>query len=197
MIGLSKVLAFVAVVVSIPVAAHTTSLGFVPGSLVGTVTFWTGSYEHGGLVANEGSVTLTGVSVVYNNTQAFNIAPVTVKPIGLVDGTNNFFWGPSSGGVYPFPLNTDPNLFGGVVHWQGVTFTGLSAGTYTFGCGTTCGVTQQWDSLNGNGDVVKLTLSAGDVGGGVPEPAMWTMMLAGFGLVGTAMRRRHQYTLAA
>jgi hypothetical protein len=30
------------------------------------------------------------------------------------------------------------------------------------------------------------------VGGGVPEPAAWAMMLAGFGMVGAAMRRRSQ-----
>ena len=30
----------------------------------------------------------------------------------------------------------------------------------------------------------------GSVGGGVPEPASWALMIAGFGLVGSAMRRR-------
>jgi hypothetical protein len=34
------------------------------------------------------------------------------------------------------------------------------------------------------------------VGGGVPEPATWAMMIAGFGLVGAAMRRK-QAALAA
>ena len=32
--------------------------------------------------------------------------------------------------------------------------------------------------------------SAGGFTGGVPEPASWAMMLGGFGLVGSAMRRR-------
>jgi hypothetical protein len=36
-------------------------------------------------------------------------------------------------------------------------------------------------------DNVKLTVDAG-----VPEPAAWAMMLAGFGLVGAAMRRREK-----
>ena len=31
-----------------------------------------------------------------------------------------------------------------------------------------------------------------DLAGGVPEPAAWALMLAGFGLVGGAMRRRQQ-----
>ena len=32
--------------------------------------------------------------------------------------------------------------------------------------------------------------------GGVPEPAAWAMMLAGFGLVGSAMRRRAKVAVA-
>lgn len=171
--------------------AHTTSIGYVPGSTAGTVTFWTGSYSHGGVPNNEGLVRLQGVSNGYDQTVAFNIAPVGTKPVGLIDGTNNFFWGnfDATAGRYPFPLSTDPVLFGGVVWWQGVTFTGLSAGDYLFGCGNTCGVTAQWASLNGSGDVVPLTLNAGDVGG-VPEPATWAFMLSGFGLLGGAARLR-------
>ncbi len=51
---------------------------------------------------------------------------------------------------------------------------------------------------NGGGDVsaaignlfpTQLTVSVG-AAGAVPEPAMWAMMLAGFGLIGGAMRRR-------
>ncbi|MEY4890984.1 MAG: hypothetical protein RIQ75_2114 [Pseudomonadota bacterium] len=36
---------------------------------------------------------------------------------------------------------------------------------------------------------------AGAAAGGVPEPAAWAMMLAGFGLVGGAMRRREKTTV--
>jgi hypothetical protein len=172
--------------------AHTTSIGYTPGSTAGTVTFWTGSYEHGGAPSNEGVVALNGVSVVFSDTAAFDIGPVSTKPGGLVDGTNNFFWGDfdSSLGRYPFPLSTDPDLFGGIRYWQGVTFTGLTAGTYDFGCGSTCGTTAQWESLNGAGDIVRVTLTGDDVSGGVPEPASWALMIAGFAMVGSAMRRR-------
>src|SRR6266850_7872367 len=77
--------------------AHTTSIGFVPGVNPGEVTFYTGSYSHGGTPVNEGSLTLTGVSLSFGpTTVAFDIAPVGTKPSGLVDGTNNFFWGISS-----------------------------------------------------------------------------------------------------
>lgn len=171
--------------------AHTTSIGYVPGATTGSVTFWTGSYSHGGVPNNEGMVRLQGVTNGYDQMASFNIAPTNVKPTGLNDGTNNFFWGnfDSSIGRYPFPLSVDPVLFGGVVWWQGVTFTGLSAGDYDFGCGNTCGTTQQWASLNGSGDLVRLTLTGGDVGK-VPEPATWAMMLGGFGLLGGAVRSR-------
>jgi hypothetical protein len=33
-------------------------------------------------------------------------------------------------------------------------------------------------------------------GNGVPEPAAWAMMLAGFGLVGSAMRRRQKVAVS-
>lgn len=165
-------------------AAHTTSLGYVPGTTAGSVTIWTGSYAHGGTVVNEGTATLTGVSVTYNQSVPFNIPPVQVRPAGLVNGVNNFFWGPAVGGVYPFPVSVDPVLFGGVVWWQGVTFTGLAAGTYRFTCGAQCGTTQQWASLNGAGDTITITLTAGNIGGGgvaaqeIPTLSEWGLIIA-------------------
>jgi hypothetical protein len=35
------------------------------------------------------------------------------------------------------------------------------------------------------------------MGGGIPEPAVWAMMIAGFGMVGAALRRRTSAALAA
>lgn len=178
--------------------AHTTSLGYVPGANPGEVTFWTGSYNHGGTPVNEGTATLTGVDVVYNQVVNFNIAPVNAKPAGLVDGTNNFFWGPFP---YPFPVNTDPVLFGGVVWWQGVTFTGLSPGTYDFTCGGTCGTTAQWVSLTaagGSGGTVRITLTAGSIGGGtvgaIPTLSQWAMWVMAFllGLWGMVMLHKRK-----
>ena len=182
-------------------AAHTTSLGYVPGTTAGSVTFWTGSYSHGGTPVNEGTATLTGVSVNYIQVVNFNVPPVGTKPAGLVDGTNNFFWGPLVGSSYPFPVSVDPVLFGGVIWWQGVTFTGLVPGTYTFTCGNNCGVTQQWQSLNtGAGETVTVNLTGSVIGGGggpaadIPTVSEWglilsALMLLAMGLVTLRFRR--------
>jgi hypothetical protein len=40
------------------------------------------------------------------------------------------------------------------------------------------------------GDTVIATEGAARVDPGVPEPASWAMLIAGFGLTGAAMRRR-------
>ncbi|WP_445193887.1 PEPxxWA-CTERM sorting domain-containing protein [Sphingomonas sp. Tas61C01] len=172
-------------------SAHTSSLGYVPGMTNGSVIFWTGSYEHGGGVSNEGTFTLQGITdPTYMAVVNANVAPTTVRPGGLIDGTNNFFWAEDGSGGYTFPSSIDPVIFGlGISHWQGISFSGLTAGDYSFTCGLTCGTTQQWETLTSG--AVRITLTSGDIGGGiVPEPATWAMMLLGFGAIGVTMRRR-------
>jgi hypothetical protein len=44
--------------------------------------------------------------------------------------------------------------------------------------------------VHADGDGLVTTFSVGPITGAVPEPASWAMMLAGFGLLGGAMRRR-------
>lgn len=169
------------------VAAHTTSIGYVPGSSAGSITLWTGSYDHGGTPVNEGMGTLTGITdTSYTASLPFNILPVHSKPTGLVDGTNNFYWAYDGS----FPVSADPGISGGVVWWQGVTFTGLTAGDYSFTCGNTCGVTQQWETY-GSGAII-LSLTTGDIGTGtVPEPGVLSLFGLGLALIGfTGWRRR-------
>ena len=43
-------------------------------------------------------------------------------------------------------------------------------------------------------DVDYIQVLPGSIGGAVPEPASWALMIAGFGLVGTTMRRRSPAT---
>ncbi len=43
-------------------------------------------------------------------------------------------------------------------------------------------------------DVDYVQVLPGSIGGAVPEPATWAMLIAGFGLVGTGMRRRSAIT---
>ena len=126
--------------------AHTTSIGFVPGANNGEVTFWTGSYHSGGV--NEGTLTLAGANgtVFAPVTVAFNIGVTSTKPTGLVDGTNNFYWGGSFSNT-SFPKTTQNALVEELRIWQGVTFSGLNPGDYSFTCGSTltglhkCGLT--------------------------------------------------------
>lgn len=190
--SLSLAAAAAVAILSTAAHAHTSSLGYEPGSNAGEVIFWAGSYEHGGSVLNEGTFTLTGIDTIYNAVVNANIAPTSVKPSGLVDGTNNFFWAEDGFGGYTFPVNTDPIIFGlGISHWQGISFSGLAPGTYSFTCGLTCGTTQQWESLSGG--AVQVTLTGRDIGNGaVPEPSTWATVILGFGAIGALLRRRRK-----
>ena len=106
------------------VLSHTNSIGYVGGGN-GAVTFWYGNW-HPGTTFNEGTLSLQGI----NGT---NFSPSTVNwtliqqtmPDGLIPGTNYF----TSNGTALVPY--DPNVQTSY-SWQGVTFTGLSAGDYQF-----------------------------------------------------------------
>jgi len=106
------------------VLAHTNSIGYVGGGN-GSVTFWYGNW-HPGTTFNEGTLTLQGI----NGT---NFSPTTVNwsllsgtmPNGLIPGTNYF----TSNGTTLVPY--DPSIQTSYT-WQGVSFTGLSAGDYRF-----------------------------------------------------------------
>jgi hypothetical protein len=115
-----------------PTAAlsHTNSIGYV-GDGSGGVTFWYGSW-HSGTTFNEGELKLEGA----NGT---TFTPVITQftllenstPAGLIPGTNYF----QSDGTTLQPYADGANGVGGwsaSYTWQGVTFTGLAAGDYTF-----------------------------------------------------------------
>jgi hypothetical protein len=73
---------------------------------------------------------------------------------------------------------------------NGGNFIGLRAVT---GTGTFYGFAYSTDNiLNSIGfeNVADTAITATTAAGAVPEPASWALMIAGFGLVGGAMRRR-------
>ena len=82
--------------------------------------------------------------------------------------------------AYTQPVLADPTL---VVDLLGYNLTGLSH-TIRFTNSS------QWTFAS------EISFFGGIVSGGVPEPATWAMMLVGFGLMGTALRRRSATRLA-
>lgn len=77
-----------------------------------------------------------------------------------------------------------PTYFG--VSWNDVSYSRLSlllgAGTYALSVSGDCAA----GCPSGFG----VRLDSASIAGAVPEPAAWAMLIAGFGLVGAAMRRR-------
>lgn len=67
----------------------------------------------------------------------------------------------------------------------------LAAGTTTTGAAETHDSGVSWaPGYEGIGGVAVTLYGTGNVGPGIPEPATWALMLAGFGAVGVALRRR-------
>jgi hypothetical protein len=109
-----------------PTAAlsHTNSIGYVGGGN-GAVTFWYGNW-HPGTTFNEGTLTLQGINGTSFSPSTVNWSLLSgTMPDGLIPGTNYF----TSNGTTLVPY--DPNIQTSYT-WQGVTFTGLSAGDYQF-----------------------------------------------------------------
>jgi len=152
------------------------------------------------------AVTDQGGPGSYSLTQSFTLAAAATVHISFQMLTNNSGGGPYNNGR---DLNTFPNqntqvdiLFGGadaftnnpgdiasILYGPGSDFNGwetisadvaLGAGTYTF----------RFAETDNQGFFQAGLDNVSVIGGGVPEPASWAMMLGGFGLVGGAMRRR-------
>lgn len=172
-----------------PASAHTISIGVYNAGAPGSVTLAMGTYDHGGSIF-EGAMALIAGPVT---TAPVSFTSVTnVKPGDLVDGVNNFYadatpatWGALAADSFTSATNTVG--LGPVVNWQELTFTGLTAGIYTY---QLSGMNSaNWSNINSftNNWTGTLVISR-EVTGNVPEPG--SLALIGLALAGLAASRR-------
>lgn len=173
--------------------AHTISVGYTATSTANIVDFFAGTY-HTGSITEQGTGHLVGVGNNYDSgIMSFNMPVVGSKPTGLVDGTNNFYFAPTtahgscqSGATYGSA--TDTCSEGIVTHWEGIQFTGLAAGTYDFTIGNDSRTTFVFQDPGTAS--IRITLLATDVTPISPVPEPTVFALFGIGLVGFAIARR-------
>jgi len=127
------------VLLGMPLAqAHTISIGY-ENSGDRALTFWYGTYHASAETTyNEGSLRLVGPNGM-DVTLPFNLLSNNAKPGGLVDGDTNFY---NDGNGALGGINLDPR--GEPANWQGLRFTNLFAGTYTFTYVPIANPTQVW-----------------------------------------------------
>jgi hypothetical protein len=172
----------------VPLAsAHVIAFGDVNAGSPGSVTFWLGSY-HGW--TNEGSLTIDGTTKAFDLFQGNGGIPT-----GLIAGTNMFYATDSCCNSPAGSFNNTLNGTGQTLNaWQGVTFSGLSAGTFTYNIsGMNSASWKDWSS-NTNNWTGQVTISDATVES-VPEPG--SLALIFLGLAGIVSTRKVRAKLGA
>jgi hypothetical protein len=146
----------------------------------------------GALTFTSGNNLVVGTATGYGNSRnllAFNgWSPMS----GTVAGQNDLFGfkltllGTASPVTATLQTNLGSYVFSGLVPAAnpGLSFYGFQAGAGEYFTGFTLA------SAQGTGSAPSTTDFVLGTAGGVPEPATWAMLIAGFGLVGAAARRR-------
>ena len=166
--------------------AHTMTIGYVNAG-PGSVTFWYGSWHDLVPPFFEGSFNLVGLggtpfpSTTVSFTLSAGCLPGVAlcpnKPAGLVDGVTNFY------ACSPDNLcATDVDSNGPVNKWQGVTFSGLTAGQYQFTYIPIANPSADWAPANTAVQTSVVTLSGAVVGGpapatDIPTLSEWALIL--------------------
>jgi hypothetical protein len=133
------------------------------------------TWDAAGLSITVGGTTVTSTAALVGNTLNVGVKRDATLFLDTINGQSLglTFNGPAA------PASQDNFLFfGGLGGWAGNALN--ATGTVRIG------------SSRGTGSASEIFFSGGNFApnGVVPEPATWAMLIAGFGMVGTAMRRR-------
>ena len=207
-IVLGAAIAALAIAAPTGVFAHSTSIGYANGG-PGVVNIWMGTYDHSGHHL-EGSLNLVGVNgnPFASTTVGFTLAAgagdaswmsipgyIATKPAGLIDGTTNFY-GCNSTGALTSSCTGDGASFGQPTHWEGVSFTGLTAGDYQFTYIPIVNPSLEWSIYNPNMNGI-FAITGAVINGETPLPAALPLFSSGLGALGLLGWRRKRKKAAA